>query len=117
MSSPTMLDSSAAGASKAMRAPRGEAGRGIACDLFVDPHFASLDQRLEPGARQSDAPGRRRLAQEPVEPLAGVLLADVESLLTVGRGERSERRRFNRNGWRLNLFALDLLTPGALLGL
>ncbi len=49
----------------------------------------------------------RCLAQEPVEPLAGVLRADVEDLLTFGRGERSEGRCFNRN-----VFQLDLIVGG-----
>ena len=97
MSSPTRGDSSGRRRLEGDARARGEPRRRIARDAFVDPHFAGLDQRLEPGARQRDSPRRRRLAQEPVEPLAGVLFADVEDLLTFGRSKRSEGLRINRN--------------------
>ncbi len=62
----------------------------------VDPDFARLDQRLQPGARERDAPRRRRLAEEAVEPLARVLRADVENLQPFGAAERSEGLGFSR---------------------
>src|SRR5580692_622762 len=91
--------------------------RGIARNAFVDPHFARLDQRLEPCARQRDSSCRRRLAQEPIEPLARVLLADVEDLLTFGRRQRCEGRGQSRRAFQVDLIALGCMTPGALLRL
>src|ERR1700722_3843877 len=96
---------------------RSEARRRIARNLFVDSHLARLDQRLEPGARERNASCRRRLAQEPVEPLAGVLIADVENLQSLRRDKRRASRRINRNVVRFGLIGLGRMTPGALLRL
>ena len=46
---------------------------------------------------------RRRLAQEPIEPLAGALLADVENLRPFGRDERRKGRGLNRRVLRLGV--------------
>ena len=48
--------------------------------------LARLDQRLEPGARERDAPRGRRLAEETVEPLARARGVDVENLQPRRRG-------------------------------
>src|ERR1700722_10286403 len=87
--------------------PRGETHRRIARDVLVDCHLASLDQRLEPGARQGDAFCPRRLPQEPIEPLARALGVDGENLLPFGRCERSKGL-----GLRRPVFWLDLITRG-----
>src|ERR1700722_9784752 len=96
---------------------RREARRGIARNAVADPHFAGLDQRLEPRARQSDSSCRRRLAQEPIEPLVGALGAGVEELLTFGRCKWSEGRRIDRDVFWLDVVGLGRMTPGALLRL
>ena len=88
MSSPASGESSGGGASKAIRASSREPHGGIADDPAVDGHFAGLDQRLEPGARQRDAARRRRLAEMTVEPFAGARLVDVEDLPADRRGQR-----------------------------
>ena len=83
------------------RAPAASRVDGSRATRAVDADFAGLDQRLEPGARKRDASRGRRGAQEPVEPLAGALRADVEDLLALGRSqadaqERGLRRRVCR---------------------
>src|ERR1700722_1262376 len=97
--------------------PRREPRRGIARDAVADSHFSRLDQRLEPPARQSVSSCRRRLAQEPIEPPARVLGADVEDLLTFGRYKWSEGRRIDRDVFWLDVVGLGRMTPGALLRL
>src|SRR5580704_14703946 len=101
------------GDARARRKPR----RGIAGNAFVDPHFARLDQRLEPCARQSNSSCRRRLAQEPIEPLARVVDADVEDLLTFGRRQRSEGCGPRRRVFQRDLNGLGVTALGALLRL
>ena len=85
---------------------RREPHRRIARNVFVDPHLAGLDQRLEPGARQSETSRGRRLAQEPIEPLAGVLCANVEDLQTFGRNQREAGRRIDPDVFQLGRTAL-----------
>ena len=97
--------------------PRGEPRRRVPRDGAVDAHFAGLDQRLETGARERDAPRRRGQPQEAVEPLAGVLFADVEDLRPFGRNKRSEGRVLSRRFFRLDLVGLGRTSPGALLRL
>src|SRR5271169_1167184 len=54
-------------------------GGGIARPRPVDRDLAGLDQRLEASARKRELALLRRAAQEPVQPLAGVLWPDFES--------------------------------------
>ena len=97
--------------------PGGETRGRIARNAFVDLNLAGLDQRLEPGARERDTSCRRRLPEEPIEPLSGILRADVEDLRPLGRNEWSEGLGGNRDGFRLDLIALGRATPGTLLRL
>ena len=76
-SSPAIADSSAGGASSAMLA-LGDPHRRIARLAAVDRHLTGLDQRLQSGARQGEVSCGGRLSEETVQPLAGVLYADVE---------------------------------------
>ena len=96
--------------------PRCEPCRRIARNGAVDADLARLDQRLEPGARQRDAPRRRRLSEETVEPFARALRVDVENLRPFGRDERRKGRGQKRRVRGIAVNGRGRAAPGALLG-
>ena len=54
----------------------------------VDRNLARLDQRLEPRARQREPPLARRVAEETIEPFAGLTRADLEIDDALGGDQR-----------------------------
>src|SRR5271165_268214 len=91
----------------------GEPHRRIARDRAVDPNFALLDQRFESGARERNAPFRRRAAEVSVEPLSRARSVHLEDLRS---GRRSQRRA--AGGLRPGLaHRLVRLAPAAAFGL